>query len=142
MHTGLTNSDYAVESPLGFVTQAARYAVVGVCNTVLGLGLILLAHNLLGLGITLSNVIGYGAGLCISFLLNRAWTFQGTRRRTLASATGFALVTAFAFGVNLALVHGLTGAGLSLEPAQAIAMIAYSTTCFLGLRYAVFPIRN
>lgn len=122
----------------GLAVQGLRYGAVGLGNTVLGFGVILIAHHLLGLGIAVSNALGYGAGLCLSFLLNRAWTFAGAKRRTLCAVIGFALVTGLAFAVNLAVVHLLLRAGLPFAPAQGLAVITYSVISFMGLRHAVF----
>lgn len=56
--------------------QLIRFGLVGVLNSLIGLGVFSLCFYVLHVGATLSNVIAYAIGLINSFICNRAWTFK------------------------------------------------------------------
>lgn len=62
-------------------TQLIRYAVAGSLGTAAHLAVLVLAVERLGFGIVAGSVAGFCAALAVSYLINRAWTFQGGRRR-------------------------------------------------------------
>jgi putative flippase GtrA len=116
--------------------QFLRYSGVGVLNTALGLAVIwgLMA---LGTGPYLANALGYAAGLALSFVLNRAWTFRA--RGTGWPVLRFLLAFAVAYAANLAVLS----AGLAIAPgaayaAQFAAIGTYSVLFFLLCRFFVF----
>lgn len=53
-----------------------RFVMVGVVNTLVGLSVMYLLLNGLGLSYWLSTFIGNSVGACVSFLLNRRFTFR------------------------------------------------------------------
>lgn len=84
-----------------------KYCMVGVLNTMLTLGIIFVSKSLIGLDPYLSNVIGYAAGLCNSFMWNRRWVFRSTgrmRREAVVFMAGFGLC----YLLQLALVYVVT----------------------------------
>lgn len=119
----------------GLRRQALRYAAVGVANTALGYAVILGLHAA-GASVLVANLAGYGAGLALSFLGNRAWTF-GARGSAGADLLRFLVLVGLAFLINLAVVRGLLAADLSFPAAQAAGVIAYSAFLFLGLRHVL-----
>jgi putative flippase GtrA len=73
----------------GFLIQSIKYGIVGIINTLVcfvviwtvlkfGYGIIG-EKKATGIEITVSNVLGYIAGLLTSFFLNRKWTFQSNK---------------------------------------------------------------
>lgn len=80
----------------------AAFSLVGVANGVVGIGVIVLA-GLLGAGAVVANVLGYAAGLVVSFGLNSRVTFQ-TRRSDRATVVRFLVAFGVAFMANLAVV--------------------------------------
>ncbi|MEM9435909.1 MAG: GtrA family protein [Pseudomonadota bacterium] len=117
--------------------QLWRYGVTGLSNTALGYGLIMVSVYALGASILIANCIGYGAGWCLSYMLNRRWTFQhsGAIGR---SAVLFLILVACAFAANLAMTIGLTSAGLAYPIAQIIGTATYSVAVFAGMKWMVF----
>ncbi|MEM1374269.1 MAG: GtrA family protein [Pseudomonadota bacterium] len=111
-----------------------RYGVTGLANTALGCALIFTCVYLLGFSVVWANVVGYSAGLCLSYVLNSRWTFRYDGRAVFA----FAIVVAVAFGANLSVTLGLTEAGLAYPPAQLLGAAAYSGLMFAGLKWMVF----
>lgn len=69
-----------------FITQALKYGVVGIMNTLLtAVTIWLILHFVFfvrkdadasALAISVSNVVGYIVGLINSFIWNRSWTFK------------------------------------------------------------------
>ena len=83
--------------------QFARFLSVGVLNTLLGYGIIFLAMYGLKWSPEASNLLGYGIGLIVSFMLSKTFTF-----RSSAAVSGelirFLIVFAIAYGANLAVL--------------------------------------
>jgi len=53
-----------------------RYCLVGVVNTLVGIGTSLICLNLFSLNYWVSTAIGYAFGITVSFLLNKKYTFE------------------------------------------------------------------
>jgi putative flippase GtrA len=121
--------------------QFIRFVVVGALNTLLGLAVIFMAKGLLDWNDLASNVAGYSFGLCLSFLLNRGWTF---RHKGEISPTLLRFLCAFAlaYGSNLITVFALRDlAGLNSYVAQAAGIAPYTLLFFAASRMFVFPNR-
>ena len=58
-----------------------RFAVVGVINTTIDIGLFWLLQGPLSVPYLIANGLSYSAGTANSFVLNKAWTFADTRRQ-------------------------------------------------------------
>jgi putative flippase GtrA len=117
--------------------QVWRYAVTGVANTLLGLILIVGLHRGAGVGLVPANAMGYGVGLCLSFWLNRNWTF-GHAGRLGPTVFRFAAVLSVAFAINMLVIIGLQQVGLPYLIAQCAGAAVYSVIGFLGFRHVVF----
>ena len=89
--------------PLG-VRQASKFAVVGVLNTAVDVGLYLALVHGLGVWPVAAKIVSYGAGVLNSFAWNRSWTFrsQASAWRTLGP---FVLVNLAALAVNAGVIH-------------------------------------
>lgn len=119
------------------VKQAPRFALVGILNTLLGVSLIFLCHEVLGVGLVWSNVVGYGAGLVLSFLLNGSWTF-GAASYTLPMVLRYMALVAIGFALNIAAIKALLWQEAPYWLAQFSGIFTYSAVVFLGMKYAVF----
>lgn len=60
--------------------QLCKYGIVGVVNTLLTLGTFV-ALRAIGVGLDLSNLLSFVAGMVCSFLLNKFWTFNAGKGR-------------------------------------------------------------
>lgn len=115
-----------------------RYLLVGVVNTLVGLGIIYFCMWALGLGNVVSNAIGYSVGVLVSFTLNRRWTFRHEGPRASAFVR-FVTVLGVAYGVNLATVlFAIEVLHIDRYLAQAIGVVPYTITGFLGSRLYAF----
>ena len=66
----------AAMNSLRFSHSVVRFAIVGIINTLAGLGVIYALKWQFDTNDVLANEIGYVAGLNISFILNGRWTFS------------------------------------------------------------------
>jgi putative flippase GtrA len=115
-----------------------RYLVVGVVNTAVGLSIIYFCMWFGGLGNAISNAIGYGVGICTSFILNNRYTFRHEGEKNSAFLR-FLIVTAAAYLANLAVVlQAVYGLGLNPYYAQAIGVAPYTAVGYLGSKFFVF----
>ncbi len=106
-------------------TQLVRFALVGVLNTAIDLGLFALLTYNVGLDPLLANVFSFTAGAANSFVLNKYWTFGagGGGRETVAQATRFTFVTVIVWALHegmLVLFH--KGLGWPALPVKALAI--------------------
>ncbi len=114
-----------------------RFGSSGVLNTVMGYAFILVGR-LAGLGEVLANLLGYGLGLCLSFVLQRQWVFADRRAPALRSAARFAFLAAAAWCWNLAVVMYALSSGLGGPWAHALGVPVYAGVMYLGVKAWVF----
>lgn len=62
------------------LAEAGKFAIVGVANTLLDMGLFALLAHILGVNIYFSQFISYSAGVLNSYVFNRKWTFKSSER--------------------------------------------------------------
>lgn len=118
--------------------RLARFVVVGVSNTGLGLLVIFGCKAYLGVGDAAANFIGYALLIVVSFVMNRQWTFKDTGDPA-ASLQRFVLVLAAAYLANL----GTTLAAIDLLHvddylAHVLGIGPYAAVGYVGSRYFVF----
>src|SRR3546814_17340484 len=82
-----------------------RFVIVGVLNTLVGLGIIFGGKYFLGMGDVTANIAGYAVGLLVSFTLNYAWTFEYSGPK-LAAAVRFLMVFGVSYILNTAMDGG------------------------------------
>ena len=119
-----------------------RYLLVGVVNTLVGLGIIYLAMYFLHMDLASSNALGYAIGILVSFALNKKWTFA-SQDHVVYSFLRYLLVLGVAYAANLATVL-FANSHFYLNPylSQALGIIPYTTIGFLGSRYFAFRERR
>jgi putative flippase GtrA len=118
--------------------QFTRFIATGVLNTLVGLGVIWLCWRVIGLPTVVSNLIGYCVGLCVSFMINRSWTFRSDRS-TRAALPRFLMVFVASYLANLATLLVLVdGFHLRVEWATVVATVPYTLTFYFGSRWFVF----
>lgn len=133
---------------LPILLQVARFALVGVLNTIMDFGilnfLILLTGITGGLGIILMNATSFSTSIVNSYFWNKEWVFP-TRKG--ASFITFFLVTLVGLGVNTAIVFIMTtfmspafgvSPGLWANIAKALATGVSLFWNFAGYKIIVF----
>lgn len=124
-----------------FSFQFVRFLVVGVANTMVGLSVIYSAKYFFHAGDVTANAIGYGVGICVSFILNSRWTFA-YRGLMASAAVKFFLATAVAYAANLLTVMAaIDGFGINTYLAQALGMPVYTVVAYLASKYVVFRLK-
>ncbi|CAG4885513.1 GtrA family protein [Paraburkholderia saeva] len=119
--------------------QFAKYVLVGLLNSTIGL-LLIYVSMMLGLSDILANAVGYLVGFGVSFMLNSKWTFRQARI-TSSTFTRFLLVTGFAYAGNLcAMLLVRDGLHVDHHLAQLFGVATYTLIGFLGAR--LFAFRN
>jgi putative flippase GtrA len=128
-------------TPLGgspLKRQVARYGVVGIANTIVGLGCILVGKAVLALPDLTANALGYSVGLLQSYLLNRSWTF-GHSQNSWTSLWRFLAVAACGYVVNLCcMLVAIDRLGMNSYLGQLLGMGAYVIFVFFGSRNFAF----
>ncbi len=121
--------------------QSARFAAVGVINTIIGLGCIYAFLFFFGVGPIVANATGFSVGLAISFILNRLWTFS-SNIPVAELIPKYLLVTIIAYTLNLGMVV-LASVFFSANPylAQIPGICIYTVFMFLGCRLFVFKVK-
>lgn len=121
--------------------RAARYGLVGVLNTVLGLTII---EGLdLGLHVppVLANAAGYVCGVALAYGLNRRFVFR-SRARARTTGPRFLAATAGAYLLNIGALQGALGllgpGGIQHAVSQIFAMGVYTVSQFLACQLWVF----
>ncbi|MBI1403323.1 MAG: hypothetical protein GC147_08925 [Porphyrobacter sp.] len=118
--------------------QFARFLLTGFANSALGWAIIL-ACLWAGAGGLAANMAGYGAGLALSFTLNRRFVFGVTGDVSGREVMTFLFVFLIAYGANLAvLLVAQPIAGDASIVAQVPAVATYVLTFFLLSRRFVF----
>lgn len=122
------------------VSEAVKFSLVGVVNTLIGVAAILLLMEVVGAPPVLANAGGYAIGLTISYQLNRHFTFDKRQSAPLGFIR-FLLVFAVSYGLNLlVLVFLIERMKITPALAQACAVVTYSIVFFVLCRIVVFKL--
>ena len=95
--------------------QMAKFAIVGVLNTLVDFAVFLSLNLTLG-WVYAAQVLGYTAGIINSYLWNSNWTFRKERTKSFREMSLFLLVNLLSLGVSLGVmwlcreVFGVTNA--------------------------------
>ena len=84
-----------------------RFALVGGVNTTLDVTLFAALTVLIGIAPTQANVLSYGAGIVLSFFLNRRWTFNDIRGDLPQQFARFLMVSLSALLISTLVVAAL-----------------------------------
>jgi putative flippase GtrA len=119
------------------VRQAMRFAMAGAAATAAHFAVLIALVEWGGLGPVLASTIAYCIGVCVSFFLNRRFTFEarGPLARTFAK---YAALYAVGILLNGAIMAALISLGLWYILAQVVAVALILSWNFLGARYIVF----
>jgi putative flippase GtrA/SAM-dependent methyltransferase len=118
--------------------QFFKYSIVGVFNTMIGLSVIYLLHNVFHFNYIISNIGGYFFGLLNAFIWNKKWTFKSSQHYS-KEIIPFLIVFGISYVANLLTVI-FSVEFLKIRPnvAQIIGIVVYSSTNFLVNRFWTF----
>lgn len=99
-----------------------KFIMVGILNTIVGMGLQFLFFNLCGWDEWISSIVGYILGSILSYFLNKYFTFKNKEK-------GWKPIAKFA--LNIAVCYGLAyGIAIPLIPLTKWICVANSLTMF------------
>ncbi len=126
----------------GWLSQAARYGIVGVVNTGIDFGIFWALLSFTALPLLPANVIAFSCGAANSFALNRWWTFRHAApeatqapRSWVRQATGFAIVTLFGLLCSTAVVLGLAPLMGPIAAKAISVLVTFAVTFILNRRF-------
>lgn len=113
-----------------------KYLGVGVVNTLFGFGLIF-ALMFFGLSPELANLVGYGFGVCLSYVLNKTFTFK-SKAKNKAQFFKFVASMLIAYILNFIALKLLLGLEVNAYLAQVVAGGVYTISGFLLSKFWSF----
>jgi putative flippase GtrA len=115
------------------VEQFLKFGLVGLSNTLITFLVFTFLVKALGVWYVAASALGFAAGACNGFLLNRRWTFRGHRGGSTA-ALRWSVVQGSGLLADLGLIYLLVdGAGIPKLPSQALALaLVVSVTFFVN----------
>jgi putative flippase GtrA len=139
----LSNDRYqAAQEPTGLRVTGTpvKFVMVGALNTIVGLAVIY-AAKWMGVDDAPANAMGYAVGLCVSFVLNKSWTFAYGGPAAPAFAK-FLVVIGIAYLLNLATVLGaIRVLHVNGYLAQALGIVPYTLCTYFASRDFAFRLR-
>jgi putative flippase GtrA len=112
--------------------------VVGVSNTVLGLGIIYIAWNVFGIGDIAANLLGYLAGFLWGYVWNKSWTFSAAPKG-IEILWRYSFVCVLAYSANLATLTFLRSVlGPDSFLPHAVGTLVYAGLSYIGSCYFAF----
>lgn len=117
--------------------QVLRFVLVGAGTAVADYGIyrLLLA---LDVPVTPAKAAGFVVGTTLSYLVNRAWTFEAKHHAVGRFLAVYAVTLVANLLVNAGALAVLSGAAGAITIAWLLAQAVASALNFLGMRYVVF----
>jgi len=115
-----------------------KYNLIGIMNTLITLLVVWVLHQLLDWNLELSNFLGFVAGGCNSYIMNRIWNFKSSNKKT-AEITRFLIVFLCAYGLNLLVLEGCVYA---LENLQVLEPFTRFVSQFMKPSYFANIVAN
>jgi|SRR3954451_12079836 putative flippase GtrA len=112
--------------------QLGKFCAVGASGYVVNLAVYWLLLDYGNLHYILAATCSFLVAVANNYLLNRVWTFRGSRGDFAYQGPRFLVVSSVAFGANLLVLQGLVGLGLGEIVAQAIAIVVVTPLNFVG----------
>ncbi|MCQ2103216.1 MAG: GtrA family protein [Fibrobacter sp.] len=115
-----------------------KYNLIGIMNTLITLAVVWVMHQWLDWNLELSNFLGFVAGGCNSYIMNRIWNFKSSNEKK-SEITRFLIVFLCAYGLNLLVLEGCVYA---LENSSALASFNRLVAQFMKPGYLANIIAN
>jgi putative flippase GtrA len=122
--------------------KAAKFAVVGIANTLIDYGVFALLAQLLSVNVFLSQVISYSCGILNSYIFNRSWTFQSQSRFFSPALVRFLVLNLCMLALSTGLLALFLQFGLSKLVAKGCTVVVTMAVGFVVNRLWVFRPQN
>ena len=125
---------------VGYVKILFRFGVTGILATSVSLLVLYVLADKVGIWYVYAATVAFLIGFCVSFLLQKFWTFRNTRTDIAGiQAIMYLIILAFNLGLNACLVYALVEwAHLSHLIAQAVSALLIAGESFFAYRFLVF----
>ena len=127
-----------MENRLTELIKAAKFAVVGVVNTLIDYGVFALLAQVLSVNVFLSQVISYSCGILNSYVWNRSWTFQSESKFFSPALMRFLVLNLSMLALSTALLALFLQLGLSKLVAKGCTVVVTMAIGFVVNRLWVF----
>ena len=131
-----------MKNKLTELLKAAKFAIVGVANTLIDYGVFALLAQVLGANVYLSQVVSYSCGILNSYIWNRSWTFKTESRFFSPTLVRFLVLNLCMLGLSTVLLAGFLKLGLSKLVAKACTVVVTMVIGFAVNRLWVFKTQN
>ena len=109
----------------------ARNTVVSTCVFLLGLGLLWLMVERLGIAKVPAAALSFLCSNSIHYVFGRTWIYRGTERKVAAGYAFFIINAVFGLGITVGLFAGFVELGLHYLLARVVASIFAGLALFL-----------
>jgi len=127
-----------LKNKLTELVKAAKFAVVGVANTLIDYGVFALLAQVLSVDVYLSQVISYSCGILNSYIFNRSWTFKAESSFFSPTLVRFLVLNLCMLGVSTGLLALFLQFGLSKLVAKGCTVVVTMAVGFVVNRLWVF----
>lgn len=132
VHRVKAYSNYFYTHPL------VRYIFVGGSTFVIDLGLLVLLHKKVGLGLAVATSIAYWVAIAYNFFLNRAWTFSIKEMESLSKhLANYLILLGFNYLFTVLFVT-ILGRHINFALAKAIAVVIQTTWTYKVYKDYIF----
>ena len=132
----------ALEHKLTELLKAAKFAVVGVVNTLIDYGVFALLAQVLFVNVYLAQVISYSCGILNSYIWNRSWTFRSENRFFGPTLVLFLALNLCMLGISTAVLAFFLKIGFSKLIAKGCTVAVTMVISFVVNRLWVFKPQN
>ena len=119
-----------------------RFAIVGVINTLVTIGVNTICNNVFMLHLQVSWVIGTAAGITNSYIMNTLWTFEskgGSKQKNTVQMIKFVAVNLVSLGATtLALTYLVENRGVNKNIAQFPMIVISQLINYSGYKFWVY----
>ncbi|WP_139356156.1 GtrA family protein [Clostridium felsineum] len=125
----------------GRLKQISRFSAVGVINTLIDFVMFTLFNSVIGVGYSISQVIGYGSGVINSFIFNKKWTFsdKAGKKKLHKELIRFIFINVITLLVTLVSMNlFVKGLGINVYVAKILVTLIAQAINFLGYKILVF----
>ncbi len=114
-----------------------RFVIVGAATVFVDFVSLYILHGILGLAVAPATAVAFAAGLPVNFMGQRVWVFKSldTPYRRLGR---YLIMLGINAGITLAIVTGLTAAGMYYLLAKFVAIVVIACINYVAYRTWVF----
>ncbi|HVT65986.1 MAG TPA: GtrA family protein [Mycobacteriales bacterium] len=130
------SQDQSVTRP-SLIASLIRFGITGFASIGTDFAVLYSLHKGAGMSLSLATVLGLAAAVVVNYSLNRNWTFQAQASHG-HTMLRYGLLVGVNVATSVAIVDGLTHAGLYFLFSKAVAVAVNAVINFTSSRYWIF----